>query len=303
MTQPTIITVGGGKGGVGKSFIAANAGTLLAGAGHQVGFVDCDLGGANLHQFLGVRRPEKGLQDFLTGRAKALADVTLQTLVPNSWLVSGVGEGVRLTNPTFLQKQRLISHIAKMQADVILVDLGAGTHFDISDFFSAFRYSIVVSDSLPTSVENAYAYLKNGIVRGLCHLARGNKDLQRLVRECSSPAEAAGAATIRELLHSLEPRFGDETRLMAQWLHQRKTYLVLNMVREQEDIAVGQRFVDIVKRYLSIDMFYIGYVIHSPEVRRSIKASRPAVLSVEPSPLRDCFAAICRNLATMTGMP
>ena len=49
-----IIAVGGGKGGVGKSVLAANLGIYLAQLGKHVVLLDADLGGANLHTFLGV---------------------------------------------------------------------------------------------------------------------------------------------------------------------------------------------------------------------------------------------------------
>lgn len=50
-----IWTIGGGKGGSGKSFIAANVGICLSKLGVRVILVDADLGGANLHTFWGFR--------------------------------------------------------------------------------------------------------------------------------------------------------------------------------------------------------------------------------------------------------
>jgi len=50
--MPRIYPIGGGKGGVGKSFITANLGALLAKQGKRVVLVDLDLGGSNLHTFL-----------------------------------------------------------------------------------------------------------------------------------------------------------------------------------------------------------------------------------------------------------
>jgi flagellar biosynthesis protein FlhG len=44
-----IWSIGGGKGGIGKSLLAASLGTQLARMGKRVVLVDADLGGANLH--------------------------------------------------------------------------------------------------------------------------------------------------------------------------------------------------------------------------------------------------------------
>ena len=50
-------SVGGGKGGIGKSLITAALGYQLARIGRKVVLVDADLGGANLHTCLGLAGP------------------------------------------------------------------------------------------------------------------------------------------------------------------------------------------------------------------------------------------------------
>lgn len=52
-----IVAVGGGKGGAGKSLLAANLAIYLTTMGKRVVLLDADLGGANLHSFVGVERP------------------------------------------------------------------------------------------------------------------------------------------------------------------------------------------------------------------------------------------------------
>ncbi len=48
----TIISVGGGKGGVGKSILSIGLGTVLARSGKSVVLADLDLGAANLHTYI-----------------------------------------------------------------------------------------------------------------------------------------------------------------------------------------------------------------------------------------------------------
>ena len=57
-----IWTLAGGKGGAGRSLVAANRGIALARAGRKVTLVDLDPHGAALHGCLGFGRPVKGLQ-------------------------------------------------------------------------------------------------------------------------------------------------------------------------------------------------------------------------------------------------
>lgn len=297
---PIIVSIGGGKGGVGKSTLAANIGALLAQEGNRVGFIDADLGGANLHLCVGVRRPRLSLADYLAGRVKELPAVAVETVIPNSWLISGAGDILGLANPKYAQKQKLLTNIRRLDADYLLVDLGAGSDANVTDFFSAFPYGVVVCDSLPTSIENAYAFLKNATLRGLSRLFGPRSDARRHLHRFADPRSESGFGSMGELLSYLEREAPGEARRAREWLAGRGTFLVINMVREREDVEAGRRFADIVKKYLNTNLFYLGYVVEDPRVRRSHKAMRPVVMTEGASVTRDCFRAITRNLCTLT---
>lgn len=300
MENPVIISVGGGKGGIGKSTVTANIGALLARKQYSVGFIDADLGGANLHLCLGIRRPPAGLQDYLSGKYKTLREVTVPLQLPRSWLISGASDIMELANPNFAQKQKIIRNLSGMEADFILVDLGAGSDNNVTDFYAAFPFGIIVTDGLPTSIENAYGFLKNGILRGLARLFSGNGEIQNCIRKFSDPKSGRACATVSELLEGLSHWFPAAVQRMRTWLRQRRTFLVLNMVKDPEDVKVGERFAEMVRKYLSINMYYIGYVIFSPEVRKSIKAMRPLVEFCENSRVAECFASVTGNLIALT---
>ncbi len=300
MKEPIIISIGGGKGGVGKSTVTANIGTALSQKGFSTGFIDADLGGANLHLCLGIKRPRAGLQDFIKGNIKSLSEVAVPTLVEKSWLISGASDILELANPNFAQKQKIINNLKKLHADYILVDLGAGSSFHVTDFFAAFPNGIVVTDGLPTSIENAYGYLKNGILRGMVRLFPGKTEIQNRIRNFSDPESKKEFITVNDLLNHLKTDFSQEALLLKEWLHKRRSFLVLNMVKSADDIKIGTRFAEMVKKYLSINLYYVGYIIHAPEIRASIKEMRPFMLKEEPSRIRDCFEAISQNLISIT---
>lgn len=301
MKKPIIITIGSGKGGVGKSTVVSNLGSVLAmKKGYQVGFVDADLGGANLHTCLGVKRPEKGMQDFLAGRVKKLQDVALETVVPNTWLISGASDVLELANPRYAQKQKLISHVKRLDADYVFVDLGAGSDANVVDFCASCDQNIIISDSQPTSVENAYGFLKNSIVRGVYRLFPGRNDLRGVLRSFTDPKSADGCATMDQLLKKMQQAWPQEATVIREWLLRRRGYLVLNMVRDKEDIAIGKRFSHIVKKYLSMQLHYIGYVGFDHEVRLSLRRYRPVVTATQSEMLQSCFLAITDNLIALT---
>jgi flagellar biosynthesis protein FlhG len=299
MSEPVIISVGGGKGGVGKSTVSANLGAALVRAGHSVGYIDADLGGANLHTCLGMRRPAATLQNFLAGECKALSDVAVPTPVPKTWLISGAGEFLELANPNFGQKQKILNGIKSLEADYILVDLGAGSHTIVSDFFAAFPHNITVTDCLPTSIENAYGFLKSGIFRGLIRLFPGRDDIKKLIKGYTNHKSGKTAPTLDNMFEQLSVKCPDEVKVMRGWLDGRKLFLVLNMVRGQGEIMVGEGFTGIVQKYLSVSLRYIGYSIYTPAIRTSLQSLGPAVVQNDPQ-MADCYNAISGNLIKLS---
>jgi ATP-binding protein involved in chromosome partitioning len=82
---PTVIAIGSGKGGVGKSTVAANLAVALAKAGHKVGMVDADIYGPSQPTLLAASgRPEaidKVLQPVETPYGVSL--LSIGQLVPS----------------------------------------------------------------------------------------------------------------------------------------------------------------------------------------------------------------------------
>src|ERR1700677_4242636 len=90
--QKKVWAIGGGKGGVGKSFIISNLAISLARWGKRVIAVDLDLGGANLHTALGSDIPVKTLTDFFDGRVSKLEELLVPTSISNLKYISGAND-------------------------------------------------------------------------------------------------------------------------------------------------------------------------------------------------------------------
>ncbi|MCL6620958.1 MAG: P-loop NTPase [Syntrophobacterales bacterium] len=118
-------SIGGGKGGVGKSVFTLGLGICLARLGKKVILVDADLGGANLHTLMGVRYPPLTLEDFLLKRVSRLEDLIIETQIAGIGLICGADDILGAANPTYAQKVRLLNQIEDLPADLVLLDLGA----------------------------------------------------------------------------------------------------------------------------------------------------------------------------------
>ena len=193
---PQIWAVGGGKGGVGKSVIASSLAAAIAGTGRRCVVIDVDLGGANLHTLLGVSRPLRTLSHLLTGEVASLAELMVPTSVPNLWLVSGNHALLDMANPKHSQKEKLFRHIRGLDVDDVVLDLGAGSAFNVLDFFLLARRGLVVVTPEPTAIENAEHFLKAALYRSL-RVVAGRPDVRAaILRAPRRPPRMASALCI-----------------------------------------------------------------------------------------------------------
>lgn len=130
-----ILPIASGKGGVGKSLVAANLSIALAQSGKKVVLADLDLGASNLHLILGVRAVQQGIGTFLTNAEIEFEEVILPTDYPNLRFIPGDAEIPGMANLKSSQKAKLIRKLRTIEADYIIIDLGAGTSYNTLDFF------------------------------------------------------------------------------------------------------------------------------------------------------------------------
>jgi flagellar biosynthesis protein FlhG len=154
-----ITAVTSGKGGVGKTFVAANLGAALARAGRRVLVLDADLGLANLDVVLNLQ-PKVTLHEVFTGRVE-LRDAILPAPGGISVLLAGSGmvEYSRMTPEVSSQLQRVIAEI-RPRFDHVLLDTGAGISDVVLYTISLADEVLVVVTPEPTSLTDAYATIK-----------------------------------------------------------------------------------------------------------------------------------------------
>lgn len=117
-----VITIAGGKGGVGKTTTAINAGVALQNAGYDTIIVDADLGMTNIGELLGIDH-SPSFHDVLAGAA-SIADATVEG--PNGISVLAGERSLEAFARGDPSNLRPVVHSLTESYDVVVVDTGAG---------------------------------------------------------------------------------------------------------------------------------------------------------------------------------
>jgi flagellar biosynthesis protein FlhG len=273
-SENRILSVGGGKGGTGKSLIAAGIGICLADKGNDVLLIDADLGTANLHTFLGLAPPPLSLSDFVTKRKTAIHSVISKTEIPNLKLISGAKDMIGMANLSYGQKLRIMNHIRKLNYEYILIDLGPGTSFNILDFFLISHCGILVTSPEPTSIENTYRFMKSLLFRYL-----RNEVSQQVVRSLIDKGvrqrEGHTFETVFDLLEVIEKVEPNLGVTIERYLSSLDIKLIVNQARTSRDRMIAQNLALAAKKYFGIPIDFLGSVSYDSKIRKGLFQRKP----------------------------
>ncbi|TFB13344.1 MinD/ParA family protein [Candidatus Marinimicrobia bacterium MT.SAG.4] len=270
MSRSIIWAVGGGKGGVGKTMFAANIAVGLAKFGKKVIVVDTDLGGANLHSYLGIKTPKVTINDFFLRKVSTLDELLLETSIDGLKILPGSNEIVGMANPRYFTKLKFMRHIQQLQADYVLLDVGAGTSYNTLDLFSMAHTGIVVTIPEKPAIESAYGFIKASIYRKLLTVFQKDLKMHDLIDQARNPTNDEGIKSVHELLlkaKEISPESAAELEATIDAIDLR---IVVNFVQNSHEEAIGPKMVELVERYLTISPEYIGSIPFSGKVRESL---------------------------------
>lgn len=278
-----VIAVASGKGGVGKTLITANLALHVArrleSANKRVVAIDLDLGCGNLNACLGVKYPPCAINDFLFDRVGSLDEVLIPTCQSNLYLVSCSYDGSELIRLDEGLKQRLIDGLRHLGADLIFVDLGAGVSADVLDLYIASDEKLLISVPESLALHNAFVLLKSSVYRLLWREFEREKALHPIKKKFADIVNSNGVLSLEQVVARLRAWDKYSSYIVEGLVSELKPKLVLNMCRDRTERKYLINFCNLVKKYLSIEMEYLGQVDHNEEVRASTNALKPFVLN------------------------
>lgn len=277
-----ILPIAGGKGGVGKTLLAANLAIALAQAGKKVVLADLDLGGSNLHLVLGVRGVSAGIGLLLSNPKTKFEDLLISTEYDGLTFVAGDAEIPGIANLTASQKNMLLRRLRTVEADYLVVDLGAGTNYNILDFFLMSGRGIIVTTPTPTATVNAYLFLKNAVFR-IIHKSIPRKspahDYLEHIRKTGTSFQRVYIPELLAGVRKVDPESYNAFRAAADRFRPR---LILNMLEDPKDADKANRLRRSCNQYLDLELEHLG-VVYRDDLQDVALSSKLPIVAYKPN--------------------
>ena len=292
------LAVAGPKGGVGKTAISANLAMALTHQGKSVVVVDLDLGASNLHTLFGLKATPYTLNDYVLNKVGDLNSICLPGQVPGLRIICG-GDVPGIANLHYQKKAKLIRNLAKLDSDVILLDLGAGAAFNVIDFLIFAKIGLLVTTPEIPSLLNAYSFIKTLLFRRFTFYFRRLKSKPLLaVLEDAKDAEAnphlKTMAGILQALGQIDPAAAATAgRIVRQF----KPIILVNRVKNAADARAGEVIQKLMQQYLEVTGGIILTVGEDPAVQQAVARLKPVMVYAPQSG----FAKDMQRVAVQVG--
>ncbi|MDA9951239.1 AAA family ATPase [Oligoflexaceae bacterium] len=280
---PGILAVGGGKGGVGKSIFSANLAARLAQMGYKVLLADMDIGCSNLHTHFGINRPAITFADLFTNQLKTFEDIVIPTSTSNLGLVTGGRDDrwikvFESNSDSFLVPfwQGVLSARQKLGVDLVIFDLGAGLHELTVDLFAAAHLGIVVTLPESTSIENAYVFLKEVLLRIVANTGDEFVNSPDFVELISLLRQVGGEAkgTYVDVLKSFSQVSPNLISEVVKGLRSRTLGLLVNQARSQYEMDLSLSMQQICSRFFGFQTQQLGFLGYDDSAWKSLRNRR-----------------------------
>lgn len=273
--QLKIITVAGGKGGVGKTIVSTSLALALIQSRASVVLVDADLGGANLHTLMGIDHPEKTLHDFISRRVKSLTEILLPSPIGGVQLICGAAGTTGFANIDYNEKLKIIRHLRQLTTDFVIVDIGAGSSFNEVDLFNAGDIQIVVANPEPTSMQECYNFLKVAVFRLLHRTFHDSPKVLELLKRSQDPTHVHDHRLLTEIGKQVRALDVREAVRFFRVINALSPKLILNRVHDFREIREGLSLQIATQDLLRLRLEVWGYLSYEARLQNALRAKRP----------------------------
>jgi flagellar biosynthesis protein FlhG len=284
--------------------VAVNLAVYLAQLGRKVLLIDADPSGAELHTVLGLgqrvslsAKPAEATSARGSDEAEEDDLTAVPTQVPGLSLVPQLYRAGSTVPVRPGRKARWARELKHLEADYVLLDLGAGTQPATLDLFLTADFGICVSTPEPPSMEASYRFVRAAFVRALRRALVKDRFKLRLVERAE--AELGPLPAPQDLVHAIARYDTGLGQLAANELSRIRPRLVVNNARLRADTDLGLSMCDLARRHLGVSFDYVGHIEQDDAVWLSVVHQRPLLIDSPTSKSARNLERIARRLLAL----
>jgi flagellar biosynthesis protein FlhG len=279
MPDKTIIAVGGAKGGVGKSALAANLAVGLSLLGQEVVLADLDLGGADVHLYLGVKSLPKTWNDFLDKKVDSIEDIVTPTPYEGLKLIGGDSSRLGSENLPYSQKLKIMRHLREMEGDYLILDLGGNSSYNALDFFLFADHKIVISGTEPASILDSYSFVKVSAYRLLERFFSEHKSLKDLARKLKNGSGGqSNGFSLDSIFEEVRERDESAYHKIREQYDRFCVSLVVNMAENRKDFKIAESMRRVLQEKCFLNVGILGTMPFDKLARRAARSFTPIIV-------------------------
>lgn len=253
-----VIAVASGKGGVGKTNICVNLASAFADLGCRTVLLDGDLGLANADVLCGIN--VRGHLGHVIDGARTIEEITVDA--PGGFrLVPGAGGLARLADIDDRRRSELVQGLTALDADadVVIVDCGAGVGANVIAFTLAADCTLAISTPEPTAMADAYGLLKS--------VAMANRNRRKIESHL------------------------EQSPIIAMLVNQARDH--------SEAVSVLHRMQGVADRFLGVDLVDAGWIPDDPAVPDAVRKRTPFLVCHPKRPAAQRVRIVARDLRNL----
>ncbi len=269
--------------------LLCNLALLLAKSGKKVCLVDLDIGGADAHLLFGLFEPKYSLTDFLSRKVDSLEEVahTFYSFY-GLQIIPGTGSTLQTANMTYQEKQRLLRGISALDADVILMDVGAGTSYHSLDFFMYSDVQICITMPEPTSIMDFYGFLQLATIRKVLGSFLSHSDVGKTLKK----QKFSSLNEVFELAEQTQEGAKEKAQKALHYFH---PLLVINCSIPNTKVN-KTKLKQLIAKYLGIDIPQLGQIPDDPAIKDALRAYIPVCELSPKSPASQAIKQISNKI-------
>jgi flagellar biosynthesis protein FlhG len=279
ISSKIIIAVGGAKGGVGKSALAANLAVGLALLGQKVVLADLDLGGADVHLYLGVKSLPKTWNDLLDKKVNSIEDIVTPTPFEGLKLIGGDSSKLGSENLPYAQKRKIMRHLREIEGDYLILDLGGNTSYNALDFFLFADHKIVISGTEPASILDSYSFVKVAFYRFLERFFSEHNSLKDLGQKIKDGSwERSKDLSLDYIFEAVRERDEAAYNKIRKQHDQFRVSLVVNMAEHRKDFQIAESMQHVLKEKCFLNVGILGTIPFDKLARKAAQSFTPIIV-------------------------